>query len=71
MDLVIMPKRLVFIATYTCGEGEWMVKLRSQRWRSMRVAGVGLQSNLSSLNLYIFHHSDVYILQSDMYIHMC
>ena len=27
MDLVIMPKRLVLIATYTCGESEWMVGL--------------------------------------------
>ena len=27
MDLVIMPKRLVLIATYTCGEGEWVVGL--------------------------------------------
>ena len=25
MDLVIMPKRLVLIATYICGEGEWVV----------------------------------------------
>ena len=22
-----MPKRLVLIATYTCGEGEWVVEL--------------------------------------------
>ena len=27
MDLVIMPKTLIFIATYTCGEGEWVVGL--------------------------------------------
>ena len=27
MDLLIMPKRLVLIATYTCGEGEWVVGL--------------------------------------------
>ena len=25
--LVIMPKTLVLTATYTCGEGEWMVEL--------------------------------------------
>ena len=27
MDLVIMAKTLVLIATYTCEEGEWMVGL--------------------------------------------
>ena len=27
MDLVIMPKTLVLIATYTCEEGEWVVEL--------------------------------------------
>ena len=26
VDLVIMPERLVLIATYTCGEGEWVVE---------------------------------------------